>query len=155
MSAKVIEAAAPEACRGCHTLDRREFLERSLLAAAAGFLTGCAASGPTTATLTPMTIRVADYPTLASVGGIAVVDNGRTSGSPVAVARTGDASYVALSLICPHRGSTVSSLGGSFQCPTHGARFALDGTWTGGQATSSLSRYTTQYDPTAGTLTIS
>ncbi len=141
-------------CHDCQTLDRREFLGRSLLVAAAGFLAGCA-GGVTTSSVTPTTVRIADYPSLAAIGGIAVVDNGRTSGSPIALARTGDATFVALSLICPHRGSTVQSLGTSFQCPTHGATFSASGTWTGGQRTNSLSRYGAVYDATAGTVVIS
>jgi Rieske Fe-S protein len=146
---------ADAACRGCGGLGRREFLERSLLAAAAGFLAGCASGGPTTSAPTPTTVRIADYPALASVGGIAVIDDGRSSGVPWAVARTGQATFVALSLICPHRGSTVQSLGTSFMCPVHGAQFSASGSWTGGQQTSSLSRYSVQYDSVAGTLTVS
>lgn len=141
-------------CAGCHEPDRREFLERSLLVAAAAFLASCAGSA-TAATLSTTTIHLSDYPALAAVGGIAVLDSSRTGGVPVAVARTGDASYVALSLVCPHRGSTVQSLGSSFQCPTHGAQFSINGSWTGGQPTSNLSRYGVQYDAAAGTLTIS
>jgi hypothetical protein len=154
MSDSHAEAALPASCGACQTLDRREFLERTLLVAAAGFLAGCVGS-PTAATLTPTTVRIADYPALASVGGIAVIDNGRSSGAPVAVARTGEAAFVALSLICPHRGSTVQSLGSSFQCPTHGALFSINGSWTGGQPTSNMSRYNATYDATAGTLAIS
>jgi nitrite reductase/ring-hydroxylating ferredoxin subunit len=150
-------ATAPEdaACRGCHGLDRREFLGQSLLAAMAGVLAGCGIGGPTTATFTPLTVRLADYPSLATVGGIAVVDDGRSSGVPVAVTRTGDSAFVALSLVCPHRGSTVQSLGSSFMCPAHGAQFSSNGTWTGGQPTSSLGRYAVQYNASAGTLAIS
>ena len=147
--------AADGGCGRCRGLDRREFLERSLLAAAAGFLAGCASAGPTVASLTPVTIRIADYPALATVGGIAVISNGNSSGVPWAMVRTGSASFVALSLVCPHRGGTVQSLGTSFICPVHGAQFASNGTWTGGQPTSSLGRYTVQYDATAGTLAVS
>ena len=122
-------AAVPDigACAGCQGLGRRAFLERSLLAAAAGFLAGCASGGPTTSAPTPTTIRIADYSALASVGGIAVIDDGRSSGVPWAVARTGPSSFVALSLICPHRGSTVQSAGSSFICPVHGAQFSSNG----------------------------
>jgi nitrite reductase/ring-hydroxylating ferredoxin subunit len=143
------------ACRGCHGLDRRAFLERTLLAAAAGFLAGCATAGPTGASLTPVTNHLANYPALANVGGIAVIDTGNSSGVPWAVARTGQSAFVALSLVCPHRGFTVQSLGTSFMCPAHGAQFSSNGTWTGGQPTSSLGRYTVQYDATAGTLAVS
>ena len=44
--------------------------------------------------------------------------------------------FLALSLICPHQGTTVQIAGAAFYCPGHGAMFAADGSWTGGQATS-------------------
>jgi nitrite reductase/ring-hydroxylating ferredoxin subunit len=155
MSAPSAATVEDGSCGPCRGLDRREFLERTLLAAAAGFLAGCAAGGPTVASLTPVTIHLANYPALANVGGIAVIDNGYSNGVPWAVARTGQSSFVALSLICPHRGGMVQSLGTSFMCPVHGAQFSGNGTWTGGQPTSSLGRYTVQYDATAGTLAVS
>lgn len=155
MRANPADGADAGVCRGCHGLGRREFLGQSLLAAVAGLLAGCGVGGPTTGTFTPLTVRIADFPSLATVGGIAVVDDGHSSGVPLAVTRTGDATFVGLSLVCPHRGSTVQSLGSSFMCPTHGAQFSSDGTWTGGQPTGSLGRYAVQYNAAAGTLAIS
>jgi len=48
----------------------------------------------------------------------------------------------------------VNQNGSGFLCPNHGARFAADGTWIGGQPTSSLRSYATSYDAASGTLTI-
>jgi nitrite reductase/ring-hydroxylating ferredoxin subunit len=141
-------------CAACRPgLDRREFLERSLLAAAAALLAGCAVS-TTTASVRQFTINVGDYPALASVGGIAVLDSALSQGNPIAVSRTGDSSFVALSLVCPHRGFTVEAVTGGFYCPGHGAQFAPNGAWTGGQPTSGLATYPVQYDATSAVLTI-
>lgn len=99
----------------------------------------------------PMTISVANYPVLANVDGVAYLDAG---GNPLAVVRTGTSTFVALSRICPHAGSTVNTASGGFLCPGHGAEFDYSGRWIGGQRTSSLTSYPTQYDAATGMLTI-
>lgn len=96
-------------------------------------------------------VQISSYPALANVGGIARVDNG---GTPIAVVRTGADAFAAFSLICPHRGCTVGINGSSFRCPCHGAMFASSGLWTGGQQTSNLAAFSTSYDATTATLTI-
>lgn len=124
------------------------------MAAAAAALAACAASdvtGTSFPSSVAMSIKVADYPTLANVGGVALVS---ASGSPIAVVRTGTSTFVALSRICPHQGSTVNAVTGGFLCPNHGARFDQNGTWTGGQRTSNMRSYATSYDATTGTITI-
>ena len=136
-------------------LDRRGFLTAAALAAASAALAACGAGGGDGATA-PITVpsqslRLADYPALASVGGVALVTVG---GSPLAVVRTGDASFVALSRVCPHRGGIVNQVSGGFTCPVHGARFGATGAWVGGERTSSLRSYATSYDAAAGTLSI-
>jgi Rieske Fe-S protein len=140
-------------CAGCRAIDRRVFLQQTALAGVAAFLAGCAAGSNTTGPsfTGPLTVTVADFPALTSVGGIARVDGG---GSPVAAVRTGETQYAAFSLVCPHMGATVGIVGAGFRCPQHGARFAADGTWVGGQPTSNLHALTTQFDATTGTLTI-
>jgi len=133
-------------------IGRRTFLAQSALLAAAAALAACGVSDATAPDLTGQaSIKVTDYPALASVGGIAMVT---IQGSPLAIVRTGTSTYVALSRVCPHQGSTVNQSGSGFLCPNHGARFAADGTWVGGQPTSSLRSYATSYDATSGTLTI-
>lgn len=141
---------------------RREFLQHSLLGAVAAALTaGCGdgqigGAGPTAPTVIDQQIgiRVADYPALGAVGGIAIVD--ASAANPIAVARTGPSSFVALSLICPHAGYkplTVTS-GTGFRCPNHGATFDHTGKWTGGQRTRNLQSYPTTYTAASGMLTI-
>jgi nitrite reductase/ring-hydroxylating ferredoxin subunit len=157
-----MDAASNDACASCagahptHLADgigRRAFIAQSALLAAGALLAaacgGDLATAPTT--ISPTTPRVADYSALASVGGIALVS---ISGSPFAIVRTSDTSFVALSRICPHQGNIVSQSGSGFLCPGHGARFSANGTWVGGQPTSSLRSYATSYDATAGTITI-
>jgi Rieske Fe-S protein len=141
-------------CAVCIGIDRRTFLAQTALAGVAAFLAGCAAgTGDATAPSFngPLTVNVADFPPLANVGGIARVDSG---GSPVAAVRTGDSQYSAFSLVCPHAGATVAIVGSGFQCPRHGARFAPNGNWVGGQSTSNLHALITQFDSSTGTLTI-
>ena len=73
----------------------------------------------------------------------------------MAVVRTGTNAFVALSRTCPHQGETVNISGSGFYCPGHGATFNSTGGWTGGQRTSNLHAYATQYDAASGQLTIS
>ena len=142
----------PVLSEGCDTLDRRGFLGRSVALAALGLLAAACDNTITNPTLTQdVVVNLADYPVLAEDGGVARIAGLST---PVAVANLGGDTYVALSLVCPHAGGTVGWSGTQFVCPVHGARFAEDGRWTGGQPTSSLREYPTTYDAAAGTVTI-
>ena len=139
--------------------DRREFVTRSAIAAVGALLTtacggGSTATGPGggSGSFGTLAVQVSSYPALASVGGIARVDSGQ--GTPVAAVRTSATTFSAFSLICPHFGCTVGIATGSFACPCHGARFAANGKWTGGQPTNNLSALSASYDSTSGTLTI-
>lgn len=139
---------------GGEAMDRRGFLSRSVALAALGLLAGaCDNTGSLTGPVLTEDVMVtlSDYPALAQDGGVV-----RISGvsAPVAVANLGSDMYVALSLVCPHAGGLVGWTGTQFVCPVHGARFAEDGHWTGGQPTSSLREYPTTYDPETDTLTI-
>lgn len=135
--------------------DRREFLTVSAASALTVLLTNaCGGSGGDAGVITgpvSFSLQVSSYPALASIGGIARVDNG---GTPIAAVRTGADTFAAFSLICPHRGCTVGINGSSFRCPCHGATFASSGRWTGGQQTSNLAAYGTSYVATTDTLTI-
>ena len=99
----------------------------------------------------PTTIKLSDQPSLSNIGGVALVT---IASSPFAIVRLDASTFVALSRICPHQGSTVNQTSSGFLCPNHGAQFNTSGTWVGGQPTSNLRSYTTAYDATAGTLTI-
>ena len=149
----------PAACEGC-ALSRREFVGRSTLAAVAAVL-AAACGGPIPGVDNPLgpgsaggslTIKLADYPALANVGGIAKVNN--TGGAPIAVVRQSASNFLAFSMSCPHAGTTINISGSGFVCPNHGARFNASGQWTGGQSTSNLVSVTCTYDAAAGTLTL-
>lgn len=146
---------APSVVPALDGLDRRSFLVRSALLAAAAALAACGGVGGdiTSPGLGgPATIKVTDYASLANVGGVAMVSLG---GSPVAIVRTGADTFEALSRVCPHQGGIVVQNGSSgFYCPNHGARFDIDGRWVGGQRTSSLRSYNTSFDAATETLTI-
>lgn len=145
-------------------LTRRGFLSLSAAGAALALLVSACGDGQigvasptdpgggTGSTSGALVVSLSAFPALAAVGGAARVD-GNTR-KPIALVRTGSATFVALSMACPHQGTTVRIQGGGFYCPNHGARFALGGQWNGGQRTSSLRSYPTTYDAAAGTVTI-
>jgi len=156
--------AVSDACANCvassrentdHvTIGRRQFISASVIAAAAAALAACGSSSTSNFTgpgSVGLSVKIADYPALANVGGVAILSS---NGSPIAVVRTGAATFVALSLICPHQGSTINATTSGFRCPNHGATFNSTGTWTGGQRTSNMQSYSTTYDAAAGTLAI-
>lgn len=145
-------------------LPRRDFVTKGAALSALAVLAGAcgdigAIFGPTdaagdtggTTSSREIVVRLADYPALARVGAAARITG---ASPPLAVVNLGNGAYAAFSLACPHQGATVQSSGGGFVCPRHGARFAADGAWTGGQRTSSLRRYTTTYDAQAGTVRV-
>jgi Rieske Fe-S protein len=136
-------------------ISRRDFLALSCLSAGAIAMVGCGLTGPGGSgppDSVSLTLRVPDYPELATVGGIALVTE--SGGTPLAVARTGSANFLALSRICPHAGGQINESGSGYQCTAHGARFDPNGTWIGGQPTSSMRSYPTSYDANTGNLVI-
>lgn len=138
-------------------VDRRSFLvgAAALAMAACAGGDGSGTTAPDTVGNKPDTVGnkvdVAAHPTLADTNGVALVT---LSGTPLAIVRTGAATFVALSLICPHQGATLNASSNGFTCPRHGARFSLTGSWAGGESTSSMRSYTTQYDVATGKLSI-
>jgi Rieske Fe-S protein len=142
-------------CTVAGGIDRRAFLAQSGMTALAAALAACGLSSVPTAPgnlSQPVTITLSQHPTLATVDGVAFVDD--SNGNPLAVVRTGTSTFVALSRICPHAGNTVNTASFGFLCPGHGAEFDFSGHWMGGQRTSSLTSYPTQYDAAAGTVTV-
>jgi nitrite reductase/ring-hydroxylating ferredoxin subunit len=133
-------------------LDRRAFLSRAMMSAAMLALAACAGSDGVTAPFSgSASINIADYPALATVGGVALVT---LNGGPLALVRSTQTTIVALSRACPHEGATVNTSTGGFTCPRHGARFGPTGQWLGGQQTSSMRSYATTFDATTGAVTI-
>jgi nitrite reductase/ring-hydroxylating ferredoxin subunit len=153
LTGSVCDSTAGDAALGGRTFDRRTMLTHAMLAAAAAALAACGVADLPTSPGTPsrFTLKVSDYASLSTIGGLALISAG---GSPVAVVRTSADTFVALSLICPHQGSTIGVAFGGFMCPRHGAQFDISGRWIGGQRTSSMQSYAAAYDVTAGTLTV-
>ena len=140
-------------CGQGEPIGRRNFLSESVLAAAALALAACSDLGGITGPPTNVSssIKVSSYAALANVNGIATVN---LNGAKLAIVRTGAASFVALSLVCPHQGGAISTSGSGFLCTRHGARFNATGTWIGGQRTSSMRSYPATYDAATDTLTV-
>lgn len=149
--------AIPSPLSGCAScaVSRRTFLSAATLAAVAAALEACSdLTGPGGGSSVgggPFTVKLSDFPALGAVGGVARVSS---SGSPTALVRTGSTTFVAVSMVCTHQGSTVGIINGAYVCPNHGARFSATGTWTGGQVTSSLPTFTATHDANAGTVAI-
>lgn len=137
-------------------IGRRTFLVQSGIMAAIAALNACGGFGgaDVTAPNVPAnsTIPIGNYPSLANVGGVAMITVGS---APIAVVRTGTSDFLALSRVCPHQGGIVNLLHSDFVCPRHGATYDLTGQWIGGQRAGNLHQYTTSYDATTNTLTIS
>ena len=135
-------------------MDRREFISHATLASLA-LCAACAGAGAGDATGPTLsvggTVKISDYPALANVNGVATFD---LSGTPIAVVRTGQSTFLVLSRFCPHQGGTIQSTSSGFQCPVHGAIFSRTGTWTGGERTSNMRTISSTYDATTDTLTI-
>lgn len=146
---------------------RREFVTGALLASVGAFLAACGdgniggvtgTDGGGTSPPPPppgglLVVRIADFPALSADGGIARVDGG--TATPIAVARISATNYLAFSMRCPHAGyKPIAITAGGFECPNHGARFAADGNWVGGQRTRDLDPYPVTLNAGAGTLTI-
>lgn len=141
-------------CQEC--LNRRDFLARSAVAAAALLAAeGCGDGqiGPKAQSLgSAVTVDVADYPGLASTGTLVDVGHDR------AVVRTGASSFRALSKICTHEGCETNVVDNELQCPCHGSIFADDGSVIRGPSTGEsippVQVLATSYDPTTDTLEI-
>lgn len=165
------EIKAGSNCRSCGTspspllaaahgadsgIGRRTFLVQSGILAAIAALNACGSLGGSDVTAPSLpsnaSINVNNYSSLSTVGGVAMITLGS---APIAVVRTGTSSFIALSRVCPHQGGIVQLSGNDFVCPVHGATYNLSGQWIAGQRASSLHQYTTSYDATTGTLTIS
>lgn len=85
-----------------------------------------------------LSVRTDAIPALSRIGGAARI--GVVKGQPVGLARTGAASFVAFSLLCPHQGAVVRRDATGWICPAHGSEFEPDGDLVLGPATTRLAR---------------
>ena len=81
-------------------------------------------------------VRLSKYPALKRIGG--AVSIGTVGDQPAGVARTGQNTYVAFSLLCPHAGVEVQKSGTGWKCPAHFSTFRADGGFGNGPAGRAL-----------------
>ena len=144
-----MDAQSDNTCAAC--ISRRNFVAKSAgLAAVAAFFAACGEGGGITDPIGPTQVKVSNYPGLATVNKLVLIDGQR------AAKRTGATTFAAYSRACTHEGTAVNvtSQGASFECPNHGARFDNNGQVTLGPARQNLSVLTTSYDPATDMLTI-
>src|SRR5262249_17167548 len=114
-------------CKDC--LNRRDFLAKSALAAAALVaIEGCGDGqiGPHGGVLgAGVTIALTDFPQLATVGQLVAVPGNR------AVVRTSAGAsanaFQAFSAVCTHQGCLTEVRNNRFECPCHGSIFSASG----------------------------
>jgi len=127
-------------------VDATQLTRRDLMGAAAGVvLCGCAGNAEKWTT-TPVEVRegmveldIADYPELATPGGMVAVEP-EGAKKPVLVMRIEHDQFRVMSLRCPHLGCIVrwdASTQG-LVCPCHGSRFSDTGAVSKGPAKTSL-----------------
>src|SRR5215468_8175457 len=100
------------------SIDRRDFMMRAAAALAAVALAACSSDATSPSSVSSTTFRLADFPALSAVGGVATVT---VDGVPLAIVRMSSTTFAAFSRICPHQGATINVTNGGFQCPRHGA----------------------------------
>ena len=89
---------------------------------------------------------------LASVGGSVKIIDARLP-TPIIIARTGEAEYAVVSLLCPHRGVEVEyrHADKQFRCASLGhSKFGTDGALQKGLANKGLTRCEAKLDPADG-----
>ena len=111
------------------TIDRRTALAAGAIGAGALALAGCGASGLTCAIpaagTAPSQGGGQQLAVLADIAVGGAVLAGAEGCGAVVVARPTDASAVAFSAICPHKGVIVAPRGGQLHCPAHDALFNM------------------------------
>ncbi len=128
-----------------HRVDRRAFLQRAALSAAAALV----ASG--FAQSVALAQHVSQLAPSLSAGSRRTYDIPSQDGvfvdvpNELALTRS-DGRLFAFSLACPHRGATLQWKVGEqrFFCPKHKARFTTDGAHASGRATADLDRFVLQ-----------
>lgn len=141
-------------------ISRREFIKRSAIGIAVGGtvlssldLTKLAANtkrGKFRRTADDIVVNLKDAKNtdLSKVGGAIFLDDEDM------LVRTSQTQFVALSLICKHKGCTVELTGNKFVCPCHGSEYDINGKVIEGPAKKNLDTYEVVYDPTAETVTV-
>lgn len=130
--------------------------------AIATIVAGCETDETTAPDVQGLTIKIDDYPELASVGGIAsVAIEGLNDGFPVFISRIDSATFAVFSAECTHQGCEVfieTQESPTLICPCHDALYSkVDGSVVQqpnvGSATD-LKRFASSYNSSSRVLTI-
>lgn len=138
---------------GCSRRHALKLGATSAVALSAGVGPGCGGAQDTLAA--PVTLTIADFPELATDGGIAVVATSKTGHEHPLIVQNEGGVYTALSSECNHAGCSVNLAGAQFKCPCHGSAFALDGALIKGPATLPLLALTVTPSSDGTAITIS
>jgi nitrite reductase/ring-hydroxylating ferredoxin subunit len=85
---------------------------------------------------------------LAKVNGSVLLDDDNI------LIRISQTQFLAVNLICRHKGCTVDLTGGKFVCPCHGSEYDIKGKVTQGPSKKDLKTWPTIYDPDKGVVTV-
>lgn len=152
-------------CENC--LNRRDFLARSALAAAAlvaAEACGDGQIGPSAPHITgggdpnlpvggPIVVKLASVPALATVGTLVDI------GSERALIRTGPTTFLGLSKVCTHEQCETEVRNNRLECPCHGSIFSNNGTPIrepdiAAPPNTPLRALQATFDPVANTVTV-
>ena len=116
---------------------RREFLVSASAIAGGLALSLANVKGVSAAPAAETVIKLDEASPLNKVGGSQTVD---TAAGKVIIARTGDATFSAVSAACTHKGATLTydDKTKQFACPSHGSRFNGDGSVAKGPAKTAV-----------------
>ena len=129
-------------------ISRRAFLADATTIAALTALFAACGDSPVEPPIGKVDVKVADFPGLATVNKLVLIDDKR------AAKRTGATAFAAFSRLCTHEGTPVDLSGSGFICFNHGSEFDNNGQVTLGPATQPLPTLPTSYDLASDTLTI-
>jgi Rieske Fe-S protein len=142
-----VNSGLPSACAGC--VSRRAFLsDAATIAALSVLFAGCNGDSLVEPPTGKVDVKVADFPGLATMGQLVLVDDKR------AAKRIGASTFVAFSRLCTHEGTPVDISGSGFICFNHGSQYDNDGQVVVGPATLPLPTLATSYDSATDILTI-
>jgi cytochrome b6-f complex iron-sulfur subunit len=139
-------------------LTRRSFCSHAVTLTIGGgafgaILDGCSPMSPTNAPPLPtvngtqvnagITLAIDAGSPLSAVGSAALV---QSAVGEFLVARTAQATFVALAAICTHQTCTITGFSNqNYVCPCHGSTFDINGHVLGGPAPAPLHQYPTQF----------
>jgi Rieske Fe-S protein len=131
-------------------MKRRDFIELGVIATAGALIfpafTGCAAP---TATYrregNKIHVPLSEFASTSDAQGAKyVIVRDEVSKTSIIVNQTGPNAFVALSMVCTHKGCEVTPAGGQLVCPCHGSVFtSRDGDVVKGPAERPLRQYST------------